>query len=185
MNLSGPDLSMADAEEDWGFATVPPRRSRQQQHGMALALAGWRACVAPLHRLDAELKLLSAAHAASRESAQHVQACRETIERRARRLVPDVAAHLFGSQAVGLATSASDMDVVLLSPTRFVDGLPERPSREAAELAKADKVGFLYELARTLTPAPFARVEVIGHASVPIIKGHHGARCALRHLGGP
>ena len=74
------------------------------------------------------------------------------------------------------------MDVVLLSPTRFLDSLlPERRSRETDKLAKADKVGFLYELARTLTPAPFARVKVIGDASVPIIKGTtgRGVRCDI------
>jgi|LauGreDrversion2_3_1035106.scaffolds.fasta_scaffold244387_1 DNA polymerase sigma len=43
----------------------------------------------------------------------------EAIERQVRRLVPDMRAHLFGSQAVGLATLASDMDVVLLSPTLY------------------------------------------------------------------
>ena len=155
-------------------------QSAAAPHGAAME--GWRACAAPLRRLDAELKLLSAAHAASGESAQHVQACRKTIERRARRLVPDISAHLFGSQAAGLETSTSDMDVVLLSPTRFSDSLlPERRSRETDKLAKADKVGFLYELARTLTPAPFARVKVIGDASVPIIKGTtgRGVRCDI------
>jgi len=49
------------------------------------------------------------------------------------------------------------------------------------ETAKSDKVVFLHELARTLTPSPFARLEVIGHAFVPIIKGttEHGVHCDI------
>ncbi len=38
------------------------------------------------------------------------------------------------------------------------------------ETAKSDKVVFLHELARKITPSPFALLEVVGHASVPIIK---------------
>jgi len=168
-----------DDEEDWGFVTVPPRgRGSRSSDGREAPGADWRACTARLERLDAELRLLAAAScASSSESARCVQACRESIEGKARRLVPDMRAHLFGSQAVGMATLASDIDVVLLSPTRYLEQAPWGMK----ETAESDKVVFLQELARTLTPSPFARVEVIGHASVPIIKGttEHGVHCDI------
>ena len=161
--------------------TVPPRgRGICSSDGSSRDApgTGWRACTARLERLDAELRLLAAASCASSiESSRRLQACMEAIERQVRRLVPDMRAHLFGSQAVGLATLASDMDVVLLSPTLY----HEQAWWEMNETAKSDKVVFLHELARTLTPSPFARLEVIGHAFVPIIKGttEHGVHCDI------
>jgi hypothetical protein len=54
-------------------------------------------------------------------------------------------------------------------------------SWEMKETAESDKVVFLHELGRKITPSPFALLEVIGHASVPIIKDttEHGVYCDI------
>lgn len=89
------------------------------------------------------------------------------VEKKARERIPDARAHLFGSQAVGISTKASDIDLVILSATRLQD-----PTSSAA--AKERSLNFMYDLAgdlsHGLSPPPFSHIEVIAHATVPIVK---------------
>ena len=125
-------LEQEDGEE-WGLMTVEPR-----QEG-----CGWRTCEESLNRLHDELVLLSETSAPSHADAAIVERIRTQVERASQALVADMEAHLFGSQAVGLATSASDMDLVLLSATRFLL-LPEDSSEVARDSAKHEKIDFMH-----------------------------------------
>ena len=159
-----------DDGEEWGLMTVEPR-----QEG-----CGWRTCEEPLNRLHDELVLLSETCAPSHADAAIVERIRTQVERASQALVADMEAHLFGSQAVGLATSASDMDLVLLSATRFLL-LPDDASDVARDSAKHEKIDFMHHLVARLTPEPFVTARIIAHASVPVIKActHGGMQCDI------
>lgn len=84
--------------------------------------------------------MLAAVCSPTSDDTASVEACLAAVERQARELLPDIRAHLFGSQAVGLAIPGSDIDMVLLSPTKFSDSLSDFASNHTRERAKEDKV---------------------------------------------
>lgn len=152
---------LTDSEEPEGFATVPPSRRSE-------SLGEWRHCRAGLSRLHDELVALSRQCSPSPADAARVAECVAAVERKAKKLVPNMRAHLFGSRAAGLATLGSDIDLVLLSPAHFLDS-----NNVAAEFSdgREHTIEFMSSLAEKLRPKPFVRVDFLSRAAVPVIKG--------------
>jgi hypothetical protein len=75
-----------------------------------------------------------------------------------------VQAHLFGSQAVNMATPESDVDLVLLSPRGLLGDSTKNMQ------IKQENIRFMYDIAESICPRPFSSAEVIASAFVPIIK---------------
>jgi DNA polymerase sigma len=99
-------------------------------------------------------------------SCVEAEQCVDEVQRIARSVIPNATAHLFGSQAAGLALEDSDIDIVVLSPD-----IPDCRDEPSSKFTVIKYMGIIAEAIHAVNPGAKIHVEqMISNASVPILK---------------